>query len=85
MVVINISNEKECDVIYDAGLAGCGELIMNVFLAVKKMSVGETIHVISYDLGAIEDIPAWCRMQGHTLLEVFEEDLLITNFVIQKN
>jgi len=85
MVVIKINNDNKSDVVYDAGEAGCGELLMNVFLQVKKMAVGETIHVTSYDLGAKEDIPAWCRMQGHTLLEVFEEGLLITHFVIQKN
>lgn len=85
MVVIKINNKGQIDVVYDAGEAGCGELIMNVFLNVKKMQKGEIIHVISYDLGAKEDIPAWCRMQGHSLLEVFEEGLLITHFVIQKN
>jgi tRNA 2-thiouridine synthesizing protein A len=85
MVVIKINNKGQYDVVYDAGEAGCGELIMNVFLNVKKMQKGEIIHVISYDLGAKEDIPAWCRMQGHSLLEVFEEGLLITHFIIQKN
>lgn len=85
MVVIIINYNKVCDVIYDAGPAGCGELIMNVFLKVKKMQIGETIHVISYDLGAKEDIPAWCRMQGHTLIEVYEEGLLNTHFIIKKN
>jgi tRNA 2-thiouridine synthesizing protein A len=85
MVVIKINNKGQIDVVYDAGEAGCGELIMNVFLNVKKMQKGEIIQVISYDLGAKEDIPAWCRMQGHSLLEVFEEGLLITHFVIQKN
>ncbi|MFN7251034.1 MAG: sulfurtransferase TusA family protein [Anaerobacillus sp.] len=83
--MIKINNKGQIDVVYDAGEAGCGELIMNVFLNVKKMQKGEIIHVISYDLGAKEDIPAWCRMQGHSLLEVFEEGLLITHFVIQKN
>lgn len=85
MAVITINNLKNCDVVYDAGPAGCGELIMNVFLKVKQMKQGETIHVISYDLGAKEDIPAWCRMQGHSLLEVYEEGLLLTHFIIQKN
>jgi tRNA 2-thiouridine synthesizing protein A len=83
--VIKINNIKTCDIVYDAGPASCGELIMNVFLKVKEMNKGETIHVISYDLGAKEDIPSWCRMQGHQLLEVHDEGLLITHFVIQKN
>lgn len=57
------------DIIYDAGPTGCGELIMNLFLTMKKMAKGEIIEVISYDPGAREDIPAWCRMQNHILLQ----------------
>lgn len=57
------------DLIYDAGPTGCGELIMNLFLTMKKMDKGQIIEVISYDPGAREDIPAWCRMQKHNLLE----------------
>jgi len=55
---------------YDAGPTGCGELIMNLFLTMKKkMNSGEIIEVISYDPGAREDIPAWCRLQKHHLLQ----------------
>ena len=54
---------------YDAGPTGCGELIMNLFLNMKKMNSGEIIEVISYDPGAREDIPAWCRLQKHHLLQ----------------
>ena len=59
----------ESDLLYDAGPTGCGELIMNLFLTIKKMECGQIIEVISYDPGAREDLPAWCRMQKHTLLE----------------
>ncbi|EKN64519.1 SirA-like domain-containing protein [Schinkia azotoformans LMG 9581] len=48
------------------------------------MDQGQVIKVISYDLGAVEDVPAWCRMQGHELLVMNEEGLLITNFYIKK-
>lgn len=63
----------EPDFIYDAGPTGCGELIMNLFMTMKKMDSGQVIKVISYDAGAREDIPAWCRLQNHTLLEIKEE------------
>ncbi|MFZ7945014.1 sulfurtransferase TusA family protein [Neobacillus sp. 19] len=59
----------EPDLLYDAGPTGCGELIMNLFLTMKKMESGQIIKVISYDPGAREDLPAWCRMQTHTLIE----------------
>lgn len=73
----------EPDLIYDAGPLGCGELIMNLFLTLKKMESGQVIKVISYDLGAREDIPAWCNLQKHQLL-VREDIGEISHYYIQK-
>ncbi len=56
------------DLTYDAGPTGCGELIMNLFLKMRKMEKGQIIEVVSYDPGAREDLPAWCRMQRNPLL-----------------
>ncbi|GHI01544.1 sulfurtransferase TusA family protein [Neobacillus kokaensis] len=64
-----MAQEYQVNLLYDAGQTGCGELIMNLFLTMKKMESGQIIKVISYDPGAREDIPAWCRMQKHSLLE----------------
>ncbi len=61
------------DLTYDAGPTGCGELIMNLFLTMRKMEKGQIIEVVSYDPGAREDLPSWCRMQHHTLLERQDE------------
>lgn len=83
--MINISyTEYQYDELYDAGPDSCGELIVKLFLKMKKMDQGQVIKVISYDLGAVEDVPAWCRMQGHELLTMNEEGLLVTNFYIKK-
>ncbi|TBL76326.1 sulfurtransferase TusA family protein [Paenibacillus thalictri] len=73
----------QVDLQYDAGPAGCGELIMNLFLTMRKMDPGQVIEVISYDAGAREDIPAWCRLQGHKLLERRDEGS-INHYYIQK-
>jgi tRNA 2-thiouridine synthesizing protein A len=71
------------DIVYDAGPTGCGELIMNLFLMVKKMEQGQMIKVTSYDKGAREDIPAWCRLQNHRLLE--RKDLgEVSHYYIEK-
>lgn len=83
--MINISYiSRKYDELYDAGPDSCGELIVKLFLRMKKMDQGQVIKVISYDLGAVEDVPAWCRMQGHELLSMNEEGLLVTNFYIKK-
>lgn len=71
----------EADVTYDAGPTGCGELIMNLFLTMKKMEYGQVIRVISYDAGAREDIPAWCRLQKHTLVEIEKKEQVWHYFI----
>jgi len=82
--VIEIEKQVKVDVIYDAGPASCGELIMNIYLKMKQLEVGQVMEVIAYDLGAVEDVPAWCRMQGHTLLYSEQDGLLESHFFIQK-
>lgn len=78
-----MSHTFKPDKIYDAGPTGCGELIMNLFLTMKKMNSGEIIEVISYDPGAREDLPAWCRMQKHFLLQRQDEGK-ISHYFIEK-
>ncbi|RWR05420.1 sulfurtransferase TusA family protein [Siminovitchia fortis] len=68
-----VQNSLKADVVYDAGPTGCGELIMNLFIKMKKMDKDQVIEVKSYDPGAREDIPAWCRLQGHTLLKRLDQ------------
>jgi tRNA 2-thiouridine synthesizing protein A len=48
--------------------------------AIKKLTPGALITVISTDPGVKIDIPSWCRMNGHAVLEILEEDhdILIT-------
>ena len=52
---------------FDAGEMGCGELVMQLRIRLKDVPSDGTIHVIAHDPAAPEDIPAWCRMTGHTL------------------
>ncbi|MDQ0156207.1 sulfurtransferase TusA family protein [Robertmurraya andreesenii] len=78
-----MTSQIESDLTYDAGPTGCGELIMNLFLTMKKMKDGQVIKVISYDPGAREDLPAWCRLQKHTLLRRDDEGK-VSHYYIQK-
>jgi tRNA 2-thiouridine synthesizing protein A len=36
---------------------------------VRQMQPGEQLEVICTDPGVMQDIPAWCRIHGHTVLE----------------
>ena len=36
---------------------------------VEELQPGDRLEVLSSDPGAMNDIPAWCRINGHTVLE----------------
>lgn len=56
------------DAALDAGESGCGELIILISRAVRRLAPGQILEVAAYDLAAGVDIPAWCRSTGHALL-----------------
>ncbi|ABA59106.1 sulfurtransferase TusA family protein [Nitrosococcus oceani] len=41
---------------------------------VKELMSGDVLEVVSTDPGALNDIPAWCRVNGHRVLKVTEQD-----------
>jgi tRNA 2-thiouridine synthesizing protein A len=53
---------------WDAGDMGCGELVMALRLRMQGLPAGTVIRVTATDPAAPEDLPAWCRLCGHTLV-----------------
>lgn len=47
---------------------------------VKGLKPGDTLEIVATDPGAAADIPAWCRVNGHKVVEIREQDheLVIT-------
>jgi tRNA 2-thiouridine synthesizing protein A len=47
---------------------------------VAELQPGDTLEVTCTDPGALNDIPAWCRINGHTIIETQEknEEVIIT-------
>lgn len=41
---------------------------------VKQLSPGTVLDVLATDPGVLHDIPAWCRVHGHEVLETAEVD-----------
>jgi len=39
--------------------------------AVKKLKTGDMLEIIGTDSGILQDIPAWCRINGHSVLDTF--------------
>jgi len=53
---------------WDAGEMGCGQLVFELHRRMNQMSPGDKLEIIANDPGAPTDLPAWCRMTGHTLI-----------------
>lgn len=45
---------------------------------VKELADGDVLTIYATDPGALHDIPAWCRMYGHTILESSDEHQMVT-------
>ncbi|HEY6410698.1 MAG TPA: sulfurtransferase TusA family protein [Ktedonobacteraceae bacterium] len=55
----------------DLGEKGCGQLVMEIMFAMRKLNPGQTLLVTAYDPAAAGDIAAWCRMTDNTLVQTF--------------
>ncbi len=62
---------------FDAGDRACGELALELKRRLGLLSEGERLHLIATDLGAREDLPAWCRLTGHRLVRAEPPHYLI--------
>ncbi len=54
---------------WDFGEMGCGELVMELKFRLREANAGDVVKVIATDSGAKEDLPAWCKLTGHTLVD----------------
>ncbi|MEM7254073.1 MAG: sulfurtransferase TusA family protein [Pseudomonadota bacterium] len=41
---------------------------------VKSLAPGDCLTVVCTDRGAVHDIPTWCRLNGHEVLAIEEDD-----------
>ena len=57
------------DATLDLGEKGCGQLVMEIMFGMRELAPGQTLLVVAYDPAAAEDIAAWCRMTGNTLMQ----------------
>jgi len=53
---------------FDGGDTGCGELLLNLLLFMRKQPANAIVEVRAVDPGAPLEIPAWCRLTKHILL-----------------
>lgn len=56
---------------------GCGDFIMDLREVMAGLAPNTSILVASRDAGAPVEIPAWCRLTGHVLVEAVPPFFLI--------
>ena len=52
----------------------CPMPVIRVQDAVADMALGDTLTAVCTDPGVLEDIPAWCRINGHALVSAQSAD-----------
>jgi len=66
------------DLFFDAGDQGCaGGPLEEIARMLRRLQSGQTLEVRATDPGVAIDLPAWCRMTGHTLVEQRADRYLI--------
>lgn len=69
-----MSTEPLCTETLDARSLLCPLPVIRTQKKIKTMNKGETLRVIATDPGVKHDIPAWCRVHGHAVLDVLTQD-----------
>lgn len=67
----------KADTYFDAGDMGCGELVLELKFRMKELPAGALMHLIASDPGAPVDLPAWCKMTGHNMVQAEHPNYLI--------
>jgi len=62
------SAEPVPDLEWDAGELSCGDLVLQLRGRLMPLKPGTVLAVTTEDPGARQDIPAWCKLTGHTLV-----------------
>ncbi|MCH8189493.1 MAG: sulfurtransferase TusA family protein [Proteobacteria bacterium] len=76
--------ETVADQTLDAKGMNCPLPIIKARKALKGMSAGQVLQVLSTDPGSVKDFEAFCRTTGNDLLESGQDDKIYT-FLIRNN
>lgn len=61
-------------VVVDARRLLCPMPVIRVQNKVKELAAGTQVEAVCTDPGALNDIPAWARINGHKILETRSSD-----------
>ena len=71
------------DTVLDARRLLCPLPVIRTQDAVQKLHAGQTLQVLCSDPGVLHDIPAWCRIHGHEILDIRQaEDEIVIRILV---
>ncbi len=71
----------EKDATLDAKGLMCPMPIVQLAKKVKELKSGQVLELLADDVGAKEDVPAWCNRTGHQLVGQEEEGKLFRFYI----
>lgn len=69
------------DRLVDAKGQMCPMPVLTLARTIKELQAGEVLAISATDSGARRDIPAWAEKTGNTLLDMVEENGVLTFYV----
>ena len=67
----------------DARRLLCPMPVIKLQDCLKKQAIGTRVEITSTDPGAMNDIPTWCRINGHDLISSSEDGMEYV-FLVEK-
>lgn len=61
----------------------CPMPVIKLQSLIKTLHPGDEVEVFCTDPGTVHDIPAWCRVHGHEVIELDESDSAVIFFLIR--
>ena len=68
ITAFEVADGEDAASTWDAGDTSCGDLVLELRLKLRAMQPGQVLRIRATDHGAPGDLPAWCRLTGHTLV-----------------
>jgi len=62
----------------------CPMPIVHLAKKVKEMQSGQILELLADDVGAKEDVPAWCSRTGNSLVSTEEDGKLLKFYIRMK-
>ena len=74
----SVRSRYGADAFYDAGNKGCGDgPLDDIAMLIRKMLPGQTMEIRATEPSVAVDLPAWCRLTGHTLMQHDDDRYLV--------